>query len=403
MLAIKQFMDVFFEKTKTSSKVMWGSYLLYFILANAERLLFNTALSHMLLVIPLLFIITLNYESSILRRLAATVTNYAVFTVAVIFVFIPAYQLVGEEYLYIVEFSLGSLLSFLIAFNFKRFKKIRRNHVSSPLFWALMLSLPATVMTVLVLTNLGLSDLAASLSFIFLLGANLLIFFVYENLSAVYEDKQKQKLDAQEKEYYFAQCQTMQESIEQMKAFKHDVKSHLAMAKDYAANGKPEETAAYLNTLLEDISEIDTYSETGNIAFDSIINYKLRNAKTEQIELDLTLAIPPVLNVDMVDVVTILSNLLSNALEGVEKVENKAIKLDIEFSKGCLFIKIENSFDGVVDYSEGQIVSRKEKKDSHGYGLQNIRQSAEKYNGQVKISHENGLFSVVVFLYVDEG
>jgi len=400
MFAIQQFMGVFFEKSRTSPTVLRLSYLLYFILASVERLLFNTAIFHMLFVLPLLFIISLNYESSMLKRLAAIISNYVVFAVAVIFVFMPAYQF-ANEYVYIIEYSLGSLLSFFIAFNLKRFKKIRKNHVSSPLFWVLTLSMPSTVIIVLVIENLGFHSVAALLSFIFLMGANLLIFFVYENLSAVYEDKQKQKLDAQEKEYYFAQCQTMQESIERMKAFRHDVKSHFATAKDYATRGKTEETVAYLGALLEDISEVDIHSETGNIAFDSIINYELRNVKTKQIELDLTLVVPPVLNVDMVDIVTILSNLLSNALEAVEKIKIKTIKLDIEFSKGCLFIKIDNSFDGVVNYRGEQIISRKGE-ESHGYGLQNIKQTIEKYDGHMKISHTDNLFSVVVFLYVDK-
>jgi len=400
MFAIQQFMGVFFEKRRTSPAVLRLSYLLYFILAGAERLLFNTMESHMLVVLPLLFLITLNYESSMLKRFAATVSNYVVFSVAVVFVFVPAFLLFHEN-VFIIEYSLGSLLSLFIATLLKRFKTIKKSNVSTPLFWTLALAVPGSVIIVFIFNSLGFFYITLYAALFFLMAANLLIFFVYESLSAAYEDKHKSVLHAQEKEYYFAQCQTMQESVERMKAFRHDVKIHLAAAKDYAVKGKAAEAAAYLGTLLENISETDTYSETGNIAFDSIINYKLRNAKTQQIELDLTLAVPPVLNMNMVDIVTILGNLLSNALEAVAKVEDRIIKLDIEFSKGCLFIKMENSFDGILNYREDQLISRKVGEE-YGYGLQNTKQTIEKYDGYMKISHTDNLFSVVVFLYVED-
>jgi len=56
------------------------------------------------------------------------------------------------------------------------------------------------------------------------------------------------------------------------------------------------------------------------------------------------------INVAAIDLVTILGNLLDNALEAVKKVDDKWIKLDIEFKRGSLLIKIENSFDGEIAY-----------------------------------------------------
>ena len=36
--------------------------------------------------------------------------------------------------------------------------------------------------------------------------------------------------------------------------------------------------------------------------------------------------------------------------------------------------------------------------DGHGYGLRNIRQVMEKYNGSFKITHEDGVFTAVVVI-----
>ena len=182
------------------------------------------------------------------------------------------------------------------------------------------------------------------------------------------------------------------------------MKIHLASLKDYTADNKA--ATDYLNSLLGEIVESEIYSDTGNIAFDSIINFKLKNAKEDNIKLDLSMSIPLDLGVEVTDIVTILGNLLDNALEAVAKVNEKIIKLDIAFHQGALFAKIDNSFDGKLTYTEEkpgeerQIASRKSGND-HGYGLKNIRRSLEKYNGYMKISHTDTIFSAGVFLYVE--
>ena len=206
---------------------------------------------------------------------------------------------------------------------------------------------------------------------------------------------------ADEKAIYFTQCQLMQEVAEQVKAVRHDMKIHLATLQNFASNSNTEEIKSYLVSLVNDIEKSEVYSDTGNIAFDSIINYKLRNAKNENIKLDLSVAVPPELDVEVVDIVTIIGNLLDNALEAVTKTSEKFIKLDIEFVKGGLFAKVENSFNSEIKFSEEkQIISLKTSQE-HGYGLKNIKQSVEKYNGYMEITHTENTFSTGVFLYVN--
>jgi sensor histidine kinase regulating citrate/malate metabolism len=110
------------------------------------------------------------------------------------------------------------------------------------------------------------------------------------------------------------------------------------------------------------------------------------------------LLIPVILNIETADIVTILGNLLDNAVDVVAKTENKMINLDIEYNRGSLFIQINNTFDSVVKYDNEHIVTLKDS-DEHGYGLKNIKRSVEKYNGYVDISHKENIFSVAIILY----
>ncbi|MCL1788213.1 MAG: ATP-binding protein [Defluviitaleaceae bacterium] len=234
------------------------------------------------------------------------------------------------------------------------------------------------------------------------------MYYIHDILSATYEDKLKSELHSQEKEYYFAQCQLMQESVEKMKTYRHDVKMHLSAILGFAAKDQTQDITHYVSHLLGDIDIIDIYCNTGNIAFDSIINFKLKTAAEQNIKTDISVFVPPALNIDVVDIVTILGNLLDNALDAVEKTADKIINLSVKVSKGNLFIKVDNSFDGEVKYAKGKagtpeaIVTRKDG-DNHGYGLKNVRRAAEKYHGHVDINHDGGVFCVQVLLYANGG
>jgi len=207
-------------------------------------------------------------------------------------------------------------------------------------------------------------------------------------------------------EYYSIQYQLMRESVEKMQSIRHDMKSHLSTIKTYSASGNQEDIVFYLNYLLEDMKESELYSNTGNMAIDSIVNYKLRSVKTDDVKLDLKILVPAVLHVETVDIVTIIGNILDNALEAVSKVDDKVINLNIALNNGALLIKSENTFNGEVKYQRGKMGKNNEMeiyslKPGHGYGLKNIKRAVDKYDGYLDIAHSNNIFSVRILLSFD--
>ena len=408
VFATERIMGVFFEKRRTSFLIMAASYLLYFISTSLAFLLLNIPIVILTIYLSFLFLITLNYESTMIRRITATSCTYLFiifvdFLIYFIFTDFPIqlFELTEQPDLFV--YLIGSLLLFSAGILLRTFKNIRKNTITLPIFWVSALVIPVLSTVLIILIGMHLPQNAAIAVVFITFTINVFAFYLHDTISAAYEDKIKSMLHTQEKEYYFAQCQLMQESVDRVKSIRHDMKLHLAALKNYTADNKV--AADYLNHLLGDIGESEVYSDTGNISFDSIINFKLKNAKKDNIKLDINIFIPPALDMEVADVATILGNLLENALDAVAKTEEKIIYLDIAFDKGSLFIKLDNSFDGKVKYAEGSIreerviVTRKGGED-HGHGLKNIRKSVEKYNGHMDISHEDNVFSVGILLYV---
>jgi len=418
MLAVRSHMRVYFYKTRTPFPVTAISYCVYPIAMTIVYIFYGLLpIAGALIAFSSIFIISLNYEAPKRKRLGAVASIVAIglilyYTISIAFgiylhsVFTPLAASRSTVFIFFVEVVLFPVLFFASALFIKRFKSIKKNVIALPVFWfsALAIPLSSTIVVFIVAFSAGLSIFAKIAILCILVATNLLVLYLHDTLCAAYEARLLTTLHDQEKKYYFTQCRLMQESVEQVKSIRHDIKMHLATIKGYAVTYKADKITEYLDALLGGIGEARLYSETGNIAFDSIINYKLGNTRQQNIKLDINLEVPPALNVELSDISVILGNLLDNALDAVAKVQEKQIKLNIQYNRETLFIMVENTFDGVVNYAqdkgEKRIVTRKDGSE-HGHGLRNIRGSIDKYNGCMDITHEGALFSVALMLYVD--
>ncbi len=88
------------------------------------------------------------------------------------------------------------------------------------------------------------------------------------------------------------------------------------------------------------------FERTDNFVIDSILSYKLQEADRLGIETKMDVKVPKDLNVSAYVLTGILTNLLDNAMEACEKVQDKKIKITIKYAKKMLIIRISNTYDG---------------------------------------------------------
>jgi len=413
MFIYERYMRVFFEKRRTRLPIFLLSFLLVYILINSVFFLSGNPWVMSLATVTALFVISLNYQTSRIKRVFAVIFIYVLF-IAIHFLFavfffpyftFDAYLAVTPE---IIPTAIVYLVLFFAALLLQRFKSIKKDVPASPLFWVSVLATPIASLVIvgIVVSSADISAAGKALVFMLAIGINVFVAYFHNTLSAAYKHKLNAALHAQEKDYYLAQCQMMQESVKQVRSIRHDMKSHLAAIQGLSAACKAQPVTEYLGSLLGSMEETELYSSTGNTAFDSIINYKLKNARLDSIKTDVRLSIPPALNVELSDIAAILGNLLDNALDAVARVEDKQIVLDIAYSQETLYIMVKNTFDGVVVYARdkgekgiaaGIIATRKDGRE-HGYGLGNIRRCIGKYGGHMDISHDDRWFTVTLML-----
>ncbi len=198
-----------------------------------------------------------------------------------------------------------------------------------------------------------------------------------------------------------AHYEAMIESNFELRRVRHDMKNHLLAIRNLAENSKREELLLYLDSISSDIEKAASPYRSGNDVADAIISDKMSKASKRGITLEVTGDLTG-LNIEPADLVTILSNLLDNAIEAVSKLygsegsEDKK-KIDLEFKKNANFIFISQRNLSLQNVNTALIKSSKNSPD-HGFGIYNMKRSIKKYGGEYNMNckESGGLFKVEV-------
>lgn len=275
-------------------------------------------------------------------------------------------------------------------------------------YWLCLTSLLVPILTVLIemifITTSGTTTQLVVVSMILLFAVNIIVFFLFNSLSTFYERSLNLAKFEQEREYYQNQCILMQNATEDIRSFQHDISNHFMIIENLLRNEREKEAFSYILELINSEKTVPVvYSNTGNIAVDSIINYKLCRAVLNDIDVTIDIIIPKELPIEIMDLSTILTNLLDNALQALQQLkDNKKLNIKMTYKKGILLMRIQNTYNGIVKYENGELITTKESHDKHGYGMRNVETAAAKYDGICQINHDENIFQSEVLLYMNK-
>ena len=207
----------------------------------------------------------------------------------------------------------------------------------------------------------------------------------------------EQKNQILEKNYLAAK-----ESYESNARLYHDMRNHFILLQQYLADGKNAEAQEYLGKIVGDRSTYSIGQWTGIEAVDYILSQKADIARRQGIQVNIHAEYPKDCKIEPVDLCTILTNVFDNAIEACEKcpqgVERK-ITLTIRRIHQFIIIKIANSSMDSPTIRKGAIVTSKKDQRSHGWGLQNVKVTVEKYHGAMEFDCSDSVFTMNIMLF----
>lgn len=404
--AIYKVMGVFLGDIIKNKKLLGVSYFLFYIATTAIHLAVDVPAIMIAGNIMGLFLLSLNYQYTYWKRILATVFTYLFLGgTEVVVVLMSGYQKLSlfeqGQYGSVVGMVIIKLAIYIVALVFDKFKGIRSGKEVPVSYWCCIFFVPVSSIFI-ILQNLNNNILTygmLTVEILLFLGINFFVFYLYEHLSSKMAENAEHQIQLQRQESALKQYELMKMSMDSIHGFQHDLKNHIIAMNMLVDGGNIQELKSYLEKMAELPGVQEQYVETRNVILDSILNYKIYEAEKLGITIVPKIQFPSDLELNPYDFTTILGNLLDNAIEATQ---NKVIQLKLRYQKGCMLIKIENDFDGVLERdAKHRLITRKTEKEKHGRGIQNVEKIVEKYNGSIDFEVTDHYFTVYGILYMN--
>ena len=221
------------------------------------------------------------------------------------------------------------------------------------------------------------------------------VFLLY-SANSVYAENDalmKKYLNDQKKHYEYLEMRE-----EETKKFRHDVRNHMQMLYYLQQKGEYEEFDKYLELINFRIDKFGNSLTVNNSIVDAIINKFYTEAMTKGINLRVKGKLPAICNIDAYDLCTVFSNVLSNAVEAVEKIENKEIFLECRYTDEEIIVIERNMFKNIGQFKGNELFTIKEDKERHGFGINNIKDAVKRNDGIVNIEVDKEQFCISIMM-----
>ena len=306
---------------------------------------------------------------------------------------------------------LSRLILFAILIVISRISSKKRNNVTADMSnkeWIQFLIFPIfTICAVMLMVNSVMKSYHSDIVpvyYIIAIGLIVLNLVVFHLISEILEHSRKMKEAQILRQQSIGQVglyNSMRENYNIQRQRTHEYKNQivcmdmLMKKKDYS---KLED---YIGNISDGLDAQLDMVDTNNDVVNAILNAKYYEAIKNDVLFVLKINDLSDIKVSDEDIVTILSNLLDNAIEAAKQcdVGKRTVKIKLLSEDDVLTIAVSNTYKTEPMLTEdGYIRTTKNNNEEHGWGIRNIVATLEKYDAEDIIDYQNGelVFSIMM-------
>ena len=270
----------------------------------------------------------------------------------------------------------------LCSISFTLIKKKQSSPVWYEIIFYIMLAVGETFSTYFMVINIQ-DDSSGGFIILFLSGCfflDIYIAFMFNRISVVRETEKENALLQQQAEIQMSVYQDLQNRYERSMKIIHDAKKHVNALEGLIQSENIVEATEYKKSLYQEFDKLQLSFQHKNKILTVIINNELIKAESHDIEMKLIIDDVDMSFMSDIDITTIISNVLDNAVKAVSELpkEKRHILFIIREKMNCLVIHAENPYEN-IEQSGSRYISTKS---GHlGIGLKNIESTVRKYGG----------------------
>lgn len=229
-----------------------------------------------------------------------------------------------------------------------------------------------------------------SIIIVFSLISNCISKTYYNGVNSILEKQIENQIE------YYKQTEMLNDDL---RRFKHDYTNHILCLKAMINSNQNNEALEYIEKINSEISLSTQTFNTGHKIADAILNEKHRIHSDVNIKFEG--CIPQF--IDNVDLCIVLGNAVDNAIEACEKLNetDKIIDMTANYQQSYFILIMKNPV--TKDYTIYGSFPETTKEDplKHGFGLSNIKRIVDKYDGDMSVEADNGIFTLYLALKVN--
>jgi sensor histidine kinase YesM len=230
-----------------------------------------------------------------------------------------------------------------------------------------------------------------------IIALNIFITNIFESISKNNELKNQVLLYEQQAKMQYEYYSNLENKYQNSRKLIHDMKNHMQTIEDLYMLNENEKAKEYTVDMYKMFDRFVQKYYSSNKVLNVIINDKVQKAENHGVCLSCKIGEVNLDFIKDIDLTTIFSNLLDNAIEGATSaVKSKNILLIIDKFNESIIINITNSIDKPPLKDSSGFISNKKK--HKGIGLQNVNLVLEKYEGNMRMECDKEVFKVNIVI-----
>ncbi len=198
------------------------------------------------------------------------------------------------------------------------------------------------------------------------------------------------------------ELRSVTQSYEETKRLRHEIRNQLLVMDTLISEERYEELKQILQRFNTHVDHLFQKRYCENQMLNAILNYEGQKAAKHGIELDILALMPKETRVDLIDLTTLLVNLIDNAIEASAAVKNSKVYVSVKKEKNYIFVKVCNRVLKDVLKENPNLQTTKKEKHLHGNGIALIKMIIDAYDGDIHFSQSKEEFQVSAMIKDEE-
>lgn len=406
------------KKIKVKQKISAICLLISIVYMCVHFLKNYTIVKLLMIMLTMLIVIRFLYEISVVKTIILTLLIQGIIGVIdyiVIMIVTARYNNIdiledSTDLIGVLVIIASRIILFLFLITIKRINVIKKKNVvdMSNKEWLQFLIFPIfTLITVIVMTNSMITSYHEDIVNVYYVIAIVLIVLnmvVFHLINEILENSQRIREADVLKQQSIGQLElynSLRKNYDMQRKRTHEYKNQIMCIDSLLKKKNYNKLEEYINSIFDKLDGQLDMVDTNNEVVNAVINAKYYEALQNDVLFILKINDLSHIKVSDEDIVTILSNLLDNAIEaaGQCEIDKRTVGIKLLYEDDVLSIAVSNSYKTEPEIMEdGYMRTIKDDKEQHGLGIRNVVATLEKYNAEYIIDYKNGefVFSIIM-------